>query len=388
MNRLHNNVRLFSIQPMFNNGINDFVISLRLLNCSNRQISAIKSVFSSGEAVIQENKDEALFISNLRQLKKNIKKLREIADLSEISDGMDLALDIGQKYNSQVWKFRDFHLDLSQPGIMGILNVTPDSFSDEGAYFDQRRAVDFALKMVSAGADIIDIGGESTRPGATKISVQEEIDRVLPVIESLRSLCEIPISIDTYKSQVAEIAVQAGADIINDISGAKFDPNILNVAKKYCTGLVLMHIKGTPGNMQKNPAYVNLIEEVLVYLGEAVDRALAIGIQADRIVIDPGIGFGKRWFDNYDIINRLTELKVLGFPILVGVSRKSFLGKFLHSEPKSRIAESLAANVLAIRNGANIVRVHDVAETKKAASITKMFLERSWGIGVNLSEEN
>ncbi len=387
MRRLHKCVRLFSILPMFNDRVDEVVIGLRLINCSDSQISAIRSSFYSGEGWIKENKNELSFVSNIGMMKKNMQKLKKYPELSEICDGMDLVLDIGKKYNSQVWHFRTSSLDLSKPAIMGVLNVTPDSFSDGGDYFSKQQAINQALKMANTGADIIDIGGESSRPGAAEISIQEEIDRVVPVIESLRVQSGIPISIDTYKSQVAEAAVRAGADIINDISGGKFDPKILDTAKKYKTGLVLMHIKGRPGDMQKNPTYENLIEEILASLGESVDRALAFGIKADRIVIDPGIGFGKRWFDNYDLINQLLELKILGLPILIGVSRKAFLGKVLPSEPKSRFEGSLAANVLAIKNGANIIRVHDVEETKKAVSIADMFLKRSWGANANLLED-
>ncbi|HDL18184.1 MAG TPA: dihydropteroate synthase [Bacteroidetes bacterium] len=263
---------------------------------------------------------------------------------------------------------------------MGVLNVTPDSFSDGGNFLQPQQAVEHALQMIESGADVIDIGGESTRPGAAGVSQQEELDRVLPVIEELRRRHDIPISIDTCKSAVAEAALKAGADIINDISAARFDKEILTIARDYQAGFVLMHIKGTPQDMQKNPSYQDVMEEILTYLAASVQSAVESGISADRIVVDPGIGFGKRWFDNYDIINRLFELRILQLPILTGVSRKSFLGRFSEQEAKNRFAESIAANIMAIRGGANILRVHDVAETKRAVKIVDIFRMRALGI--------
>ena len=293
------------------------------------------------------------------------------------------------KKASLVWRFQQMQFDLKKsPLIMGILNVTPDSFSDGGDFFEFGKAVDHALKMVDEGTDILDVGGESTRPGSKSISIQEEIDRTIPVIERIRKNTYIPISIDTYKSEVAEAAVKVGASIINDISGARFDPEILSVAQKYDTGLVLMHIKGTPKNMQKNPTYSDVVEEIIQNLRECVNSAVQVGIETDHIVLDPGIGFGKRWFDNYDIINRLGEFSKLNLPILIGLSRKSFLGKFLSTDPKLRLGGSLAANVLAIQNGANILRVHDVKETQQAMTTANLFRKRSLGIKPEIIEES
>jgi len=243
------------------------------------------------------------------------------------------------------------------------------------------------IGQVAAGADLIDIGGESTRPGSRPISAQQEMDRVLPVIEQLRREDEVPISIDTYKAEVARAAVQTGAEIINDISGATFDPQILAVAKEFKTGLVLMHIQGKMETMQIAPAYKDVVEEILIDLAGKVDRALAAGIKDGWLVIDPGIGFGKRWFDNYDILNRLTELRILGLPILIGASRKSFLGKFLSADPQQRLEGSLLANGVAIGNNANIVRVHDVVETQKAVRIADLFYRRAWGVAADILEE-
>ncbi len=259
---------------------------------------------------------------------------------------------------------------------MGVLNVTPDSFSDGGEFIELDKAVDHALYMAEAGADIIDVGGESTRPGAEPVSLREEIDRVLPVIEAMRKQSDIPISIDTCKSEVAKLAVEAGADIINDITALGFDAKIADIASSYGTGLILMHMKGSPRNMQINPHYDDLVEEILQYLAARRNLALENGVANAQIVLDPGIGFGKRWFDNYDIINRLQGFKVLDSPLLVGASRKRFLGKVLSSIPRERTEGSLVSHTLAVENGAHIVRVHDVAESKMAAKVADLFLQR------------
>lgn len=288
-----------------------------------------------------------------------------------------------------IWRFQKNQFDLKKrPLIMGVLNVTPDSFSDGGDFYELDKAVEQALKMVDEGADLIDVGGESTRPGSRPITVQEELDRIVPVIEAIKLKTNIPISIDTYKSKVAKAAVKAGASIINDISGARFDPQILSVAQKYDTGLILMHIKGSPKNMQTNPTYSDVVEEIIRYLKESVSFALQVGIPSDHIVIDPGIGFGKRWFDNYDIINRLNEFFELDLPVLIGASRKSFLGKFLSKDPKLRLEGSLTANVLAAQKGANILRTHDVKETRQALTIANLFYKRSLGVPPEILEES
>jgi len=387
MSCLPKHVRLVSIQPIFQNGIDETIIIFKLVNCSQKQRAKITNMFSCVKNLDQSLKDEILTISEINEIEKNLEKIKTDSDLVNLQNEIKLILDIGKNSELKIWKFQDKQLDLNQPRIMGILNVTPDSFSDGGNYLDKEMAVEHALQIVEEGADIIDIGGESTRPGAQPISVQEEINRVLPIIQSIKKQVDVPISIDTYKSEIAEVAVQEGASIINDISGAMFDHNVLNIAKKYQTGLILMHIKGTPKSMQQNPNYANLIEEILTNLANCVDQALKIGINPDQILIDPGIGFGKRWFDNYDIINRLNEFRILNLPILLGISRKSFLGKFLSTEPKLRLEGSLIANTLAFNNGANILRVHDVKETKKALKIADLFQKREWGIEPNIVEE-
>jgi dihydropteroate synthase len=258
--------------------------------------------------------------------------------------------------------FHSFTLDFSKKTyIMGILNITTDSFYDGGKYISVDKAVKHALKMVDEGADIIDIGGESTRPGAEPISVDEELKRVIPVIEILSKKLSIPISIDTYKAKVAEEAINAGATIINDISGLRFDPLMPEVASKYKVPVIIMHIKGTPKDMQKNPQYDALIPEITEYLRGSIVLAKQAGVEENMIIIDPGIGFGKLLEHNLQIIKNLKEFTQLGKPILIGVSRKSFIGKILNDASPSERLEGTASSVaISVINGANIVRVHDV----------------------------
>ena len=267
------------------------------------------------------------------------------------------------------WK--NFSFDFSQKThIMGILNVTPDSFSDGGLFFDRTDAVDRALRMVEEGADLIDIGGESTRPGAEAISVKEEIQRIVPVIEALAGKTGVPLSVDTCKAKVAEAAILAGASVINDISGLRFDPPMAGIAAKYKVPVIIMHIKGTPKSMQKNPVYTSLIPEIKDYFHEGIEIARRAGVQDEMMILDPGIGFGKTVHHNLEIIRRLNEFAGFEKPVLLGHSRKSFIGKVLGDLPVSeRIEGSMAAAAIGIFNGANIVRVHDVRETVRVARI-------------------
>jgi dihydropteroate synthase len=253
---------------------------------------------------------------------------------------------------------------------MGILNITPDSFSDGGLYFNKQAAVNRALRMQDEGADIIDIGGESTRPGAGKTPVKEETGRVVPVIEAIAGKITIPVSIDTYKSEVAKAALSAGASMVNDISGLRFDKKMPDVISAYKVPVVIMHIKGTPRNMQKNPVYKALIPEIADYLRGGIELARNAGIADDRIIIDPGIGFGKTVEHNLEIIKRLNEFDGLQKPVLLGPSRKSFIGKILGGLPVTERLEGTAAAVaVGIFNGANIIRVHDVKEMARVARV-------------------
>ena len=263
-------------------------------------------------------------------------------------------------------------LDLgSRTHIMGILNMTPDSFSDGGLYADPARALAHARDMVSLGADIIDIGGESTRPGADPLTEEEEANRIIPIIERLTSEFMVPVSVDTYKSSVAIKALEAGASIVNDISGLRFSPAMARVVADHGAAVVIMHIKGTPRDMQLNPVYGDVIGEIMDHLEESVAIALKAGIVRNRIMIDPGIGFGKTLEHNLTILERLDELRALGFPIVLGTSRKRFIGTVLDiAEPKDRIEGSAATVALGIERGACIVRVHDVGYMTKVARMT------------------
>lgn len=257
---------------------------------------------------------------------------------------------------------------------MGVINVTPDSFSDGGLYFEKNKAVERGLELAEEGSDIIDIGGESTRPGSELIPQEEELRRVIPVISALRKRTNTLISIDTTKSEVALAALDAGADIINDISSFRSDPNMLPVAAQKDAPVILMHMKGTPKTMQVNPFYENVLHEVKSFLKERLNSALAYGIKKEKIIIDPGIGFGKRFKDNLTLINNLHFLKDLDRPILVGVSRKSFIGKILGLSPQERMEGTIASAVLSIVHGAHILRVHDVASIKKSVLVAETIL--------------
>ena len=276
-------------------------------------------------------------------------------------------------------KWKRFSFDFTQRTyIMGILNVTPDSFSDGGVYFDKEKAVEHALRMQEDGADIIDIGGESTRPGAKAVTLKEEINRVVPVIGALAKKVSIPISIDTYKAAVADAAISAGASIINDISGLRFDKKMPKVAARHKTPVVIMHIKGTPKNMQKNPSYKALIPEIVDYLTESIAIARDAGIPDDMIIIDPGIGFGKTLEHNLEIINRLHEFRGFEKPILIGPSRKSFIGITLGGLPaEDRLEGTASAVAIGIFNGANIIRVHDVKAMSRVAKVADAVMRAS-----------
>jgi len=256
---------------------------------------------------------------------------------------------------------------------MGIINVTPDSFSDGGLFKTTDDAVQKALEFVKEGADIIDIGGESTRPGAMPVSIEEELNRVIPVIKKFREKDnETPISIDTYKAEVAGQALSNGADIINDISGGTFDENIIKIGAEYDCSYVIMHIKGKPFNMQQNPVYSEkgVVFDIKEFFINQAKKLIDSGIEKDKIILDPGIGFGKTLNDNIEILNNLNEFRKLGFPVMIGVSRKSFIGNILNKPPQGRLYGTIAAVVLSIINGASIVRVHDVREVKDSVVVT------------------
>jgi dihydropteroate synthase len=255
--------------------------------------------------------------------------------------------------------------------LMGVLNVTPDSFSDGGLYLDVGAAAARALEIESAGADILDIGGESTRPGAAAISAEEELARILPVLHKLRGQLAIPISIDTSKAGVAEAAAEAGAEIINDVTALRADPRIAEVARRRRLPLILMHMRGTPRTMQQKPFARDVMRDVTADLKKAVATARRAGVTKSQIILDPGFGFGKSYEQNFELLARLPELARLGYPVLVGTSRKSFLGRALGGTAESdRIWGTAAMVAASILQGAHIVRVHDVAEMSQVARVT------------------
>lgn len=286
------------------------------------------------------------------------------------------SLEINYEKENFILSAGKYKLNLSKRTyIMGILNVTPDSFSDGGLYFDREKAVEHAFEMEAQGADIVDIGGESTRPGAKAVSARQECERVIPIIKILAKRLKIPISIDTSKTEVAHKALDCGAVFVNDITGLKVDPKLAKLVKRYNAAIVLMHIKGTPRTMQKNPKYKSLIYEIMESLRQSIRIAKETGISDDRIIIDPGIGFGKTVEHNLKILKRLREFKSLGYPILIGPSRKSFIGKVLGVDVGKRLFGTAASVAVAIQNSANILRVHDVDQMRQVARLTDAILK-------------
>src|SRR5947208_1442825 len=255
--------------------------------------------------------------------------------------------------------------------LMAVLNVTSDSFSDGGRFFDPDRAVVAALKMIEEGADILDIGGESSRPGAQPISLDEELERVVPIVAKLAGQVRVPISVDTTKAEVARRCLDLGASIINDISALRHDPEMAEVVRQYEAGLVLMHMQGEPATMQLNPSYTDVIDNVYDFLRSRIEAAIAWGIDRERIAVDPGIGFGKRLEDNLALLGQLTSLAGLGRPIVIGPSRKGFLGALLDRPVLEREWGTAAAVAAVVLNGAHVVRVHAVAQMRDVVRVSQ-----------------
>ncbi|HEY6071249.1 MAG TPA: dihydropteroate synthase [Chthoniobacterales bacterium] len=277
---------------------------------------------------------------------------------------------------TRFWKIGDDVVDLSKRGmIMAVLNVTPDSFSDGGEFFSTDAAVQRGIQMAREGASIIDIGGESTRPGAEPVSLDEELNRVMPVIEKLRAKIEIPISIDTSKAEVASAALNAGASIINDVTAGGGDEKMLPLAATRKAALVLMHMQGEPRTMQKNPQYGDVVREVADSFRQQYDRAIECGVDPMRLAFDPGVGFGKTLEHNLSLLKNLNQLRVEGRPLAIGVSRKAFLGKLMASnEMADRVGPTIALTSILRARGADIIRVHDVKENVAALRITEAML--------------
>ena len=355
---LHLNLKVEGIEPRTANLLKQEMLSLggdvavdgRGLDCSARQT-------------------DALLMGTQKHFEKLIPKLEQYPKLDSLGQSIKETLKNLSKTQYSI-HCRKRTLTLGKRTLlMGILNVTPDSFSDGGLFFDQNNAVSHGLKMVEEGADIIDIGGESTRPGSKPIELEEELRRVIPVIESIAKEADVPISIDTYKSTVAQRAIEAGAEIVNDISGLHFDPDLAKIAAKWNIPLILMHIRGTPETMQKNVHYDSLFSEILQYLKDSIWRAESAGLDPGQIIIDPGIGFGKTVEDNLLIIKNLHEFRILGKPILLGTSRKNFIGKILNAEAEDRLEGTLSSMAIGVLNGAHIIRSHDVLQAKKALAV-------------------
>ena len=304
-----------------------------------------------------KEKSDLLLIGRLADYKRLIKKLKEQPPtLKRVAEKIERTLKFFLKRPPSL-------------KIMGILNVTPDSFYDGGRYFDREKAIEKGVSLVKDGADILDIGGESSRPGASPISVKEEKERVIPLIKGLAKLIKVPISIDTYKADVADRAIDAGAKMVNDISALRMDKDMVRVISSAKVPIVLMHMKGNPRIMQKKPFYKDTISEIYNFLEKRISFAEKRGVLPEKIIIDPGIGFGKRLEDNLIILKRLTEFKSLGKLILVGPSRKRFIGNILNLPVEERLEGTISAAIISANNGANILRVHDVKEVKRALKV-------------------
>jgi dihydropteroate synthase len=323
-------------------------------------------------------KTDCLLMGSLSQFNRLNQKLnKQPFGLDKLAQDLCLTLKNYQRDNF-VLNLGRYKLNLgSRVHIMGIVNLTPDSFSGDGLLgkwqmangkWDKEFLIEHAQRLINDGADIIDVGGESSQPGAKPVSIKEELARTIPVIKLLIKRIKVPISIDTHKPEVARLALDNGAMIVNDITALR-DPKMARLVAGYKAGLVIMHMKGNPRTMQKNPQYVSLLDEITEFLQKAINRAREFGIDKEKIIIDPGIGFGKTCGHNLEILKRLSEFKVLGRPILIGPSRKSFIGKILNAGPKERIFGTVSACVLAAKNGARVVRVHDVKAVKQALKI-------------------
>lgn len=351
-------------------------VHLTGLKCGQANVLKQEMLSLGGDAAVARgtvacsiDRSDAILIGTGKQLHKLCRKLaQQPFGLPALAEELE-ALLANASAQPKSWRIANRELPLERPLIMGILNVTPDSFSDGNRFLDPQQAVDRAQEMAEQGADIIDIGGESTRPGAAPVDAGEEVKRVLPVIEEVAGKVSCAISVDTWKSAVARPAMAAGAGIINDISGFRFDPEMAAVAAQSGSGVVLMHTRGTPLTMQTETRYDDLMGEVIQGLGKSVEIAVGAGVERARIVVDPGIGFAKDGHGNLEILRRLRELTGLGFPILVGTSRKGFIGKVLKRDTGDRVFGTAATVALAIANGASILRVHDVAEMRDVADM-------------------
>ncbi|MCE5329363.1 dihydropteroate synthase [bacterium] len=358
-------------------------IAIKVTDVDSRAANILKQEMLARDGDVATSR-ETLYSSAQRSdviifgTKKNIKSLIDkiriqpfgLKSLSvELSEFLDNLEKIERR---KILKIGPKEFDLkNEVVIMGILNVTPDSFFDGGKYYDVKNAFKKVDKIVEDGADIIDVGGMSTRPGSNPVSVEDELERTIPIISYIKKNHNVLISIDTYRSSVALKAIEAGADAINDISGLVLDDNMKRIASDYGSSLILMHMKGTPQNMQKDPFYEDVVEEIYGFFRTQTALAIESGVKPENIMIDPGLGFGKTLEHNFTIIKKLKDFKSLGFPILIGASRKSFTGALSNLPPDQRLEGSLAVAVMSVMNGANLLRVHDVRETVRAIKLVK-----------------
>lgn len=334
-----------------------------------------EAAISRGVIDLKKKRSDVLLLGTEKQYRLLVEKLRrQPFGLAEIANELKNLLT---NFKRQRWEIECAKYTLRLGGrtlIMGILNVTPDSFTDGGRYDTLDSALLQAERMAEEGADIIDIGGESTRPGVRPVPLKEEMGRTIPVIKRLVKRIDLPISIDTYKSQVAREALGSGASLVNDISALRMDKGMAGVVSRYKAPLVLMHMQGRPSNMQKNPQYGDVVGEIISFLRERVAFAKEKGIDEERIIVDPGIGFSKTTEHNLEIFNRLSEFRSLGRPILIGPSRKSVIGNVLNLPVEERLEGTAATVAASILNGADIIRVHDVKEIKRVVDMTDAIL--------------
>lgn len=351
------------------------LVKLRAVPCRAANILKQEMLALGGDAAVARGSvacqiptTDVVLIGSRKKLRKLCERLpHQPFGLARLSDELGDLLDRAD-HPPQIMRGRNCRLDLTRPNIMGVLNVTPDSFSDGGIYASTEVAIRRGIEMSAEGADLIDIGGESTRPGAELVGTQEEIDRVVPVVEGLCREIDLQISIDTSKSDVAREAIRAGAHFVNDISGLHFDDDMPSVVAESDAGLFLMHTRGRPDTMQQDVSYDDLVSEVIDYLRDSIEKAVAAGVPEEKIAVDPGIGFGKDAAGNLELLRRLSELSSLGYPVLLGSSRKSFIGKILQQkDPQQRIYGTLATVALGVEQGAAIFRVHDVRPAREVA---------------------
>ncbi len=364
------------------------IVPIRVKNIKSPAANILKQelIGLGGDAVVHKKvitcaieKSDVLLLGTLRMYSKLCEKLKYMNywELGDVKREIEM---IVKNFNAKlpVWKIRNSILDFNKRVyIMGIINATPDSFYSGSRYTKIDLVLRQTKQMIEDGADIIDIGGESTSPFSKRVSAEEEMDRVIPIIEAIRKESDIPISIDTYKSKVAEEAIKVGADIVNDISASRFDDKMLDIVKENNVYYIAMHIKGTPENMQIDPHYDDVLIEEMEYFDEILSKIEKREIDKSKICIDPGIGFGKNDDHNRSIIIGITALKRFGLPILMGASRKSMIGRITKSkDPKDRLSGTIAINTVATLLGVNILRVHDVKENKDAVRLTEYLMKR------------